>query len=309
MEENNFKKKLSIKSIVIICIIIALAIIIPVTISFYKNKKDYSMYLQQGNKYMLCDDLQNAKKYYNNALNAEKTSEVSDKIDLCSKLINSKENYANALKQYNNKDYLDAYAAFNNILKDDKKRYSDAQTKMQECSKGIVTEYLSDAKENAKNNDYDKALLNLDTALGYDHNNKEAVQLKVQYEDAQKKQAQIAAQKQAEADAKAKAEQDAKDAKALADAKAKYAPQKIVDSNGKQIWKVYISSGELHFTGTYKGTGNFIVKLSDSNQEMIDLIANEIGDYVSDKTIPVPYIGWYYLEVNGSDGEWNYQWK
>lgn len=86
-------------------------------------------------------------------------------------------------------------------------------------------------------------------------------------------------------------------------------PQKIVDSNGKQIWKIYISSGKLHFTGTYKGTGNFIVQLSDSNQDLIKVIANEIGDYVSDKVVSVPYKGWYYLEVYGSDGSWEFNWK
>lgn len=88
-----------------------------------------------------------------------------------------------------------------------------------------------------------------------------------------------------------------------------YKPQKIVDTNEKQIWKVYISSGQLHFTGTYKGTGNFIVKLSDSNQNLVEVIANEIGDYVADKIVSVDYVGWYYLEVHGTYGEWTYQWN
>jgi len=89
----------------------------------------------------------------------------------------------------------------------------------------------------------------------------------------------------------------------------KYAPQKIIDSNGKQIWKVYVSSGYFNFTGTYTGTGNFIAKLSDSNQSLVGVLANEIGDFVADKTITVPYKGWYYLEVYGSDGKWTYNWR
>jgi len=91
--------------------------------------------------------------------------------------------------------------------------------------------------------------------------------------------------------------------------KAQYAPQKIVDTNGKQIWKVYVSSGYFSFTGTYTGTGNFIVKLSDSNQDLVRLIANEIGDYVSNKTVTVPYKGWYYLEIKCSRGSYTCNWS
>lgn len=58
----------------------------------------------------------------------------------------------------------------------------------------------------------------------------------------------------------------------------KYQPEKIVDTPRKQISKIYISDGKLHFKGTYKGSGNFIVKLSDSNQDLVSLIANESGD-------------------------------
>lgn len=89
----------------------------------------------------------------------------------------------------------------------------------------------------------------------------------------------------------------------------KYEPQKIVDSDGKQIWKIYINDSDLHFTGNYKGSGNFIVKLSDSNQDLVSVIANEIGDYVSDKTVYVPYEGWYYLEINTTHGSSNFSWE
>lgn len=105
-------------------------------------------------------------------------------------------------------------------------------------------------------------------------------------------------EKLAEEEAKRVAEQEMK----------KYEPHKIVDSNGKQIWKIYISDGSFHFKGTYKGSGNFIVKLSNSNQELLDVLANEIGDYIVDKTIIVPYVGWYYLEIYGSQGNYNYEW-
>lgn len=91
--------------------------------------------------------------------------------------------------------------------------------------------------------------------------------------------------------------------------KVQYAPQKIIDKNGKQIWKVYVASGYFNFTGNYKGSGNFIAKLSNSNQDLVGVLVNEIGDFIADKTIAVPYKGWYYLEVYGSDGSWTFNWK
>ena len=88
----------------------------------------------------------------------------------------------------------------------------------------------------------------------------------------------------------------------------KYESEMIVDSDGKQIWKIYISEGSLHLKSTYKGSGNFIVKLSNSNQELMEVLVNEIGDYIVDKTVIVPYVGWYYLEIYGSQGNWTYEW-
>lgn len=96
--------------------------------------------------------------------------------------------------------------------------------------------------------------------------------------------------------------------KAKGDTKNEYAPQKIVDSNGKQIWKVHISNS-FHMSVTYKGTGNFIVKLSNSNQDLVTVLANEIGDYVLNKTVSVPGDGWYYLEIYCSHGSWTGNWN
>lgn len=49
--------------------------------------------------------------------------------------------------------------------------------------------------------------------------------------------------------------------------------------------------------------------LDDNNQDLIELIANEIGDSVSDRTVYVPYEGWYYLEIQGTEGKWSYNWN
>jgi hypothetical protein len=86
-------------------------------------------------------------------------------------------------------------------------------------------------------------------------------------------------------------------------------PEKIVDIDGKQIWKVYITRGEARFNYTYTGTGNFSIKLLDENQDLLELVVNEIGDYVLDKTVKVPYAGLYYVQFEVSKGECNGSFK
>lgn len=205
--------------------------------------------------------------------------------------------YKDANGLYQNKNYEGAYKTFIQIDKN-ADIYTDAVKKQEELSKIIIRENLSEAKKAIGNKDYLETFRYLGVVLQFEPNNEEAITLQKKYQ--KQYDTQMAEYiKKAEAEAKKKADAEA----------AKYAPKKIVDKNGKQIWKIYIGDGSLHFTGTYKGSGNFIVKLSDSNQDLIEVIANEIGDFISDKTVIVPYIGWYYLEVYGSDGSWEYEWK
>lgn len=205
--------------------------------------------------------------------------------------------YKDANGLYQNKNYEGAYKTFIQIDKS-ADIYTDAAKKQEEISKIIIEENLSEAKKAIENKEYLEAFRYLGVILQFEANNEEAITLQKRYQ--KQYDTQMAEYiKKAEAEAKKKA-----DAKA-----AKYAPKKIVDKNGKQIWKIYIANGKFHFSGTYKGSGNFIVKLSDNNQDLIDVIANEIGDFISDKTIFVPYEGWYYLEVYGSDGSWEYNWN
>jgi len=96
-----------------------------------------------------------------------------------------------------------------------------------------------------------------------------------------------------------------KAAKAEADAKKDTV---IVNRNGKKIWKVYMTDDEFRYKGTYTGTGNYIVKLLDDNQDYYASICNEIGDYVVDKTIRVTKGKYYYLETYCSDGRWSATW-
>ena len=87
------------------------------------------------------------------------------------------------------------------------------------------------------------------------------------------------------------------------------ASKKTVDIDGKQIWQVYAASNEVHFTGKYQGTGNFIIKILDDNQDFFDLVVNEIGDYNLDKRVyGLEPDEMYYFQIQWSYGTWSLRW-
>lgn len=87
------------------------------------------------------------------------------------------------------------------------------------------------------------------------------------------------------------------------------ADQRTINISGKQVWKVYAKSSELHFTGNFNGSGYFGIKILDSNQDFFDLVVNEIGDYIIDKTIYglVPD-EIYYIQIECTEGSWSCSW-
>ncbi len=61
----------------------------------------------------------------------------------------------------------------------------------------------------------------------------------------------------------------------------------LVNEDGKSMYQVYARSNSIDFTGDYEGSGNFIVRVLDSNQNLYDLVANEIGSYVLNASVAV----------------------
>lgn len=88
---------------------------------------------------------------------------------------------------------------------------------------------------------------------------------------------------------------------------AEYLDKIVVNTGEKQIWKIYVKDGYFKMKAEYRGDGNFIVEINDSNQDHVDLLCNEIGDYILDKTIYLPE-GYYYLEIRCSRGSWSGKW-
>lgn len=304
-EKNSLFSKLKLMSsktkIIIVSVLSLLLIFGSIGFNRYKNYQ-YDKYINLAKTSLKNENFDESINDYKLAVDYNSEYNCYNDVNNVNNMKNSKSNYILGIEDFNKKDYEKAYEELKIVIAKDEKRYSDAIKKLEVCGNEIVKNKLDLAKRSMQKQDYNTAIEYLNFALEVQPNNQEISQLKSQCND-------TIAKIKADADAKAKAEQDAKDAQALAEEKAKYAPQKIVDSNGKQIWKIYISNDSLHFTGTYKGTGNFIVKLSDNNQNLVELIANEIGDYISDKTVSVPYVGWYYLEVDSVEGACNYNWQ
>ena len=110
-----------------------------------------------------------------------------------------------------------------------------------------------------------------------------------------------------EAEKKAKAEEEERKRK-QAEIEAKK-DKIIVDTDGKRIYKVYMTSNKFSITGNFKGNGHFSVKLLDDNQDFYNLLVNEIGDYVVNTSTDVVKGNYYYLQIECTRGTWNLSWS
>lgn len=83
----------------------------------------------------------------------------------------------------------------------------------------------------------------------------------------------------------------------------------LIEEPGKTMYQVYMSGSTFSINGSYSGSGNFIVKLLDSNQNLDELLANEIGSFPLNKSVPVNEGQKYYLVIECSDGSWELSWS
>lgn len=293
------------KSITIL--IILLGSIISITYIGLNSSK-----IKQADALMAQGDYHKAITIYEQVLGGSYNKNIKSKISKAAALQLSTEAFNEGMNYFNNKEYKEAFSSFKNVIKEDSKNYENAFKKTEEGKKLFVAEMIQKAKvasTSTVNKDYFNTLEYISNGLEIDPNNKTLQDLRDKYNKERDEYfLAVAEAENKEKEKTQKAEAEAKK-KAQEELNKKYEPQKVVDSNGKQMWKIYIGSTKLHFKGTYKGTGNFIVELLDSNQDLVEVIANEIGDFVSDKTVQVPYQGWYYLKVYGSEGSCSYTWQ
>lgn len=82
-----------------------------------------------------------------------------------------------------------------------------------------------------------------------------------------------------------------------------------------QAERIFLNEGAVFFEASISGgrSSNFIVRLKDSNGNIVDLIVNEIppsqgGSYTA--IVSVPYTGYYFLDVIAdTDSSWTISWS
>ncbi|WP_088226118.1 hypothetical protein [Desulfosporosinus sp. FKB] len=205
LSNSNFsKRKLQLGAIIFSCICIAL-------ILWASNYRDFNSNITEGDKSFKAENYSDAIEHYKAALSYKTDDSVQEKLKLANSLKLSSDKYQEGMNQLNNKNYLEAYDAFKEVIPQDSKRFSSAKDKIAECSKLYINGKFADAKAASSNQDYDTAINEINLVLKFDSSNETAKALLQQYQadlDAE-------AKAQAAADAKAQAETDAK-AKALA---------------------------------------------------------------------------------------------
>ncbi len=213
--------------------------------------------------------------------------------------------------------YKEAYDLLETLITNNKEKNQDivdmATNKQNEIKDKAFNQIIKQAQEKVNAKDYSsaKTLLEKYKDLGNQtildiYNNATNKLNKIEAEKKAKEEAEKIAREKKEAEEKAKqAEEERKRQQAELNAKK---DKLTINSNGKKIWKVCMNSNTFRFQAKYRGYGNFIVKLLDSNQDLEKVICNEIGDYNVDKTVQVVKGNYYYIETYVSDGSWNGTW-
>lgn len=231
------KRKLTKKvKVFIITISVVLITAIPVTTYAY-NRINYNKYFDEGNKLLQQDKLEEAENAFKTAgnFNKKENNKVQEKLDFTEVLKQSKTEYDKAVSLMNEKKFIEAIEVFNKVSKEDNARYELASNNIKDCSKRFVEEKIETSKQIAENKNFSEAIILLDTVIGFDAANNEAIKLKSQYNEEIEK---IKAEEKRIAEEKAKQEE-----------KARQEAAKNISSNVKSTQKN--TQSEPTIVGTY----------------------------------------------------------
>lgn len=169
---------------------------------YFSKAKPYANFLNDGNKAMATEQYDKAVTLYEQALSYKKSTDANKRIDIAKLLKKSKKIYDLASVQMTKKEYLSAINSFKKVDKQDTKRYSIAQSKINESKKLYITDNLNGATDNLANGKIDEANKYLDNIFKLDSNNADAIKLKADIaKSIQKKKDDIAAKAKAEKEA------------------------------------------------------------------------------------------------------------
>lgn len=231
---------------------------------------------------------------------------ILQKIEEKYLIANSYSNINKASRDIEEQNYKEAFDLLTTVINDNKDKNQEivdiATNKQNEIKGKAFEQIIAQAQEQLNNKEYTKA-----QSLLKSYKDLENQTISDMYNNATNEVNRIEAEKKAQEEAERKAQQEEERKRQQAELDAKK-DQLTINKNGKKIWKVCMTSNTFRFQATYRGNGNFIVKLLDSNQDLESLIVNEIGDYNVDKTVRVKKGEYYYIETFVSDGSWNGTW-
>lgn len=170
---------------VLVIILILVAIGGPSSVYAY-NSYNYNKFYDEGQANLESGKYNEAIESFNAALEyGEKHSEeINIKVSLVKELQVSEDIYEDGLKKFNEKKYLEAIYILEKIKKEDIKRYSLAQQKINECKNLYTNDNLEKAKKESANKKYQEAIKYLDLVIKVDSKNDEALKLKNEYNKA-----------------------------------------------------------------------------------------------------------------------------
>ena len=220
---------------------------------------------------------------------------------------NGYSNINKANKYIQEQKYIEAYELLGTVITDNKdinKEITDLATnKQNEIKEQTLQQVIAKAQEQINNKDYSSAQSTLSNYK--DFGNQTIVDM---YNNATNEVNRIEAERKAQEEAERRKQQEEEQKRQQAELDAKK-DKIIVDTNGKRIYKVCMYSNTFSISGTFKGQGHFSITLLDDNQDFYDLLANEIGDYVVDKSVKVTKGDYYYLQIECTRGSWDLSWS
>lgn len=220
---------------------------------------------------------------------------------------NGYSNINKANKYIQEQKYIEAYELLETVITDNKdinKEITDLATnKQNEIKEQTLQQVIAKAQEQINNKDYSSAQSTLSNYK--DLGNQTIVDM---YNNATNEVNRIEAERKAQEELERRKQQEEERKRQQAELDAKK-DKIIVDTNGKRIYKVCMYSNTFSISGTFKGQGHFSITLLDDNQDFYDLLANEIGDYVVDKSVKVTKGDYYYLQIECTRGSWDLSWS
>ncbi len=215
-------------------------------------------------------------------------------------IVNSYSNINKSNEYIQGQKYKEAFDLLNTVISQNKDKNQEivniATNKQNEIKDNAFEQIINEAQTQINNQDYSSAQKTLENYK--DLENQTILDM---YNSATNEVNRIEAERKAK-----EAEEERKRKQAEIDAKK---DKIIVDTDGKRIYKVYMTSNKFSISGNFKGNGHFSVKLLDDNQDFYDLLVNEIGDYVVNTSTDVVKGNYYYLQIECTRGTWNLSWS